>query len=469
MRWRLSPLLILFLALATTTVSAEEKKSVGVLVDLSGGLATYGNDIKNTLEIAKEDINNYFKEKGLPYEIEFYYEDTRADPKVTLEKVQSLYARGINIILGPLGSGEVANIKDYVTSNKIVVVSPSSTALPTIIGFTKPEEKKYIFRLITTDNYQTRAIVKELEELGIKGVVMIYLGNAWGKGLYECIKPELEKKGIKLQDAIEYPDPAPADFSPYIAKLESGVNELLKTFKPNEVAIIAFCYEEVANILAQTSDDSVLFKVTWLGSDAIAQSTKVLEVADKAQKVGLYSTVFEAKGPALENLKKKYQEKGYGECPHQYALNAYDAAWIIALAYAELMQEKGSYDPDAMVEKIRKVTEKYSEGEYGFKPVTGYIKLNEWNDRSSGDYAIYYVAGDKWVLAGIWKFETGSIEWFHKPALPAETPTETATPTETPVETKTPAEKVEKKGPGFETIFAVAGLVAVAYLTRRKP
>ena len=131
------------------------------------------------------------------------------------------------------------------------------------------------------------------------------------------------------------------------------------------------------------------------------------------------------------------------------------------------MQEKGSYDADGMVEKIRKVTEKYSEGEYGFKPVTGYIKLNEWNDRASGDYAIYYVAGDKWDLAGIWKFETGSIEWFHKPIPPAqavETPAET--PAEKPAEEKPTAE--EKKGPGFEAIFAVAGLVAVAYLMRRR-
>jgi len=67
---------------------------IGVLVDLSGPLATYGNDIKNTLEIAKEDINAYFKEKGLSYKVEFYVEDTRVDPKIALDKVQALYGRG---------------------------------------------------------------------------------------------------------------------------------------------------------------------------------------------------------------------------------------------------------------------------------------------------------------------------------------------------------------------------------------
>jgi len=113
--------IVIGLLLMPTALAEEKEISIGVLVDLSGPLATYGNDIKNTLEIAKEDINAYFKEKGLPYKVEFYYEDTRVDPKVALDKVQALYGRGIRLIIGPMGSGEVKNIKDFVTSNKIII------------------------------------------------------------------------------------------------------------------------------------------------------------------------------------------------------------------------------------------------------------------------------------------------------------------------------------------------------------
>ena len=475
MNWKVLMMVVTLLAVSATAVSAEEEISIGVLTDLSGPLSTYGNDIKNTLDIAKEDINKYFKEKGLPYEVKFYYEDTRVDPKITLDKVQSLYAKEIKLIIGPMGSGEVANIKDFVTSNKIIIVSPSSTALPRIIGFTKPEEKKYIFRFVGIDNLQSKAIAGELKDLGIKGVVITYIGNAWGKGLYECIKPQLEEAGIEIAKVVEYPDQTPADFSPYIAELESGVKELLSKYKPSEVAVVAFSYEELYTMIAQTGENSPLFKVLWFGCDGCAKSGRIDEVCGKVTKIGVYSTLFESKGPAYEELKKKYQEKGFGDTPYQYALNAYDAAWVLALAYAELKQEKGSYDADAMVEKIREVTKKYSKGEYGVKPVSGSIELDEWNDRASGDYAIYYVNDKcKWDTAGIWKFETGTIEWFHKPTLPApaETPTPTPTVTETPVETKTPAEtpaeKVEKKGPGFEAIFAMAGLVAIAYVMRRR-
>ena len=51
---------------------------------------------------------------------------------------------------------------------------------------------------------------------------------------------------------------------------------------------------------------------------------------------------------------------------------------------------------------------------------------------------------------------------------PTPAPTKTPAPTPTPVETPKPTPTPEKKTPGFEAIFAIAGLVAVAYLLRRR-
>ena len=461
--------LLLTLVLLIPLASAEKEISIGVLVDLSGPLTTYGTDIKNTLEIAEEDINKYFEENGMDYVVKFYYEDTKVDPKVALDKVQALYGRGINLIIGPMGSGEVKNIKEFVTSNKIVIISPSSTALPSIIGFTKPEEKKYIFRFVGTDDLQTDAIASELKDVGIKAVVITYIGNAWGRGLYECIEPKIE--GIEIGEVVEYPDPPPADFTPYIATLESAVSDLLKKYKPEEVAVITFSYEEVYTMIAQTKQDSVLFNVLWFGSDGNAKSGKIGEVCNKVIKIGHYSTLFESKGKAYDELASKYKERGFGETPYQYALNAYDAAWVLALSYVEVLNETGSYDPDAMAEKIPVVTEKFSKGEYGVYPVSGYITLNEWNDRASGDYAIWFVNQNcEWDKAGTWLFKNKTISWTYKPSLPVTTvtpttPVTTATPTTvtTPAKPTTPVTPT----PGFEAVFAIVGLIAVAYALRR--
>ncbi|MDI3502933.1 MAG: branched-chain amino acid transport system substrate-binding protein [Archaeoglobi archaeon] len=447
----ISALLVLSPLTVASAQSEKETIEIGVLVDLSGPLTTYGMNIRNTMMIAEEDINSYFEEKGLPYEVKFYYEDTKVNANIALEKIQSLYSRGVKLIVGPMASGEVAHVKNYVTSNKIIIVSPSSTALPSLLGITTPEEKKYIFRFVGTDDLQTDAIAGEIKSYGMKAVVITYIGNAWGKGLYETIKPKLEANGIEVVGYVEYPDnPIPADFSPYISELEGLVKDALERYSNAEVGVVAFSYEEVATMLAQTPESSPLLNILWFGCDGTAKSSKVLEDApEKAKRIALLSTLFESQGPGIEQLRAKFEQKGLSGEPYQYAMNAYDAAWVLALSYVEVVEEKGSYDPDAMAEKIPEVTKKYSEGEYGVEPVSGYIELNEWNDRATGDYAIWYVSPEgQWEKAGTWHFSDGSVEWISKPSVPQ-------------------VQVTEKETPGFEALFGVLALLTVSLVLRR--
>ncbi|HEC57658.1 MAG TPA: ABC transporter substrate-binding protein [Candidatus Syntrophoarchaeum butanivorans] len=383
---------------------------IGLLVDLSGPLMTYGEDIKNAVTIASEDINSYFEENGRPYRVKVYVEDTKVDPKIALDKVMTLHGKGIKLIVGPMGSGEVKQIAEYVIANDIIIVSPSSTAAPELLGITKPEEKRYIFRFVALDTFQTKAIAKELDELGIKAVCIVNIGNGWGKGLKDYIIPELEGYGIEVKDTIEYPDPAPADFTPYIATLENDISDLTESYELSEIGVVVFSYEEAYTMLSQVKDDSILLDVRWIGCDGTAKSDKVMDVCDKADAVGFYSTVFESKGEAYDNLNETFYER-YGKTPYQYGLNAYDATWVLALAYAELSESGREYSASEMSRTIKDVTEKYSKGEYGQETVSGYITLDEYNDRASGDYAIFKVENCTWKEVGIWRYETGEIRW----------------------------------------------------------
>jgi branched-chain amino acid transport system substrate-binding protein len=374
---------------------SEVEIPIGILADLSGPLTTYGEDIKATVEIAVEEINKYFEAKGKPYRVKLYVEDTKVDPKIALDKVQSLHGKGVRLIVGPMGSGEVKNIAEYVTANKIIIVSPSSTAIPPLLGVTKPEEKKFIFRFVATDDFQTQAIAKEAAELGVKGVVIAYVGNAWGKGLADAIQPLFQQYGIEVANVVEYPDPPPADFAQYLATIEQNINDLVSKYGEDKVAVVAFSYEEAYTMLSQVPADSILMKVMWLGCDGTAKSRKISEMCDRVNAVKMYSTLFDSKGKSYEQLNKTYFER-YGRTTYQYGLDAYDG---------------GKFDPDAVAEVIPAVTEKYSKGEYGVTPVSGFIKLNEWNDRASGDYAIWGVENCNWVLKGVWKSETNEIVW----------------------------------------------------------
>lgn len=395
----------------TEMPAAEEVTiPIGVLVDLSGPLTTYGEDIRDLLTISEENINSYFMENEKPYRVEFFVEDTRVDPKIALDKVQALHGKGVRLFVGPMGSGEVKNIAGYINDNKLIIVSPSSTAIPELLGVTKPEEKKYIFRFVATDDFQTKAIASEAANLGIKAVVIVNVGNAWGKGLADFGAPEFENVGIEVKNTVEYPDPPPADFTSYIETVEADVDELLQTYSPEEVALVAFSYEEVYTLLSQVSDDSALIDVMWLGCDGTAKSRRVAEMCDDVNKIGMYSTLFESKGDEYMSVNETYYNE-FGKTPYQYALDAYDGAWVIALSFAQVYDSKGEYDPDEMASVMPTVTEKYSEGEYGVSPVSGYVKLNDWNDRASGDYAIWGVQDCDWVLKGIWSSTTNEVSW----------------------------------------------------------
>jgi branched-chain amino acid transport system substrate-binding protein len=390
----------------------EVEIPVGVLVDLSGPLTTYGEDIKTTVTIASEDINEKFKEEGKPYRVKLYVEDTKADPKIALDTVMALQAKDVKLIVGPMTSGEVKNVNEYIRSNKIIIASPSATAETKYIGVTTPEEKNYMFRFVPTDSFQTKAIAKVAHELGVKAVVITYTGNAWGKGLEEFGKEEFEKQGIEVKNSVEYPDPSPADFTPYIATLEGNVNELEKNYSQDEIAVVAFSYEEVATMLAQTKENSVLLNVKWIGCDGVSKSSKVItDVSGKANKVKLYSTVSETKGgKEFDNLNSTcYQQTG--NSPQSYGLNAYDATWVLALSFAKVYDEQGKFDEAALAEAVPKVAEEYSAGNYSVSPVSGEVKFNEYNDRVGSEYNIYSVSNESWIESGVWKFATDEIEW----------------------------------------------------------
>lgn len=393
-------------------VETEIEIPVGVLVDLSGPLTTYGNDIKTSVTIAGEDINEKFETDGKPYRVKLYIENTKADSKIALDTVMALQTKDVKLIVGPMSSGELKNINEYANSNKIIVASPSSTAETKYIGVTTPEEKKYVFRFVPTDSFQTKGIAELAHELGVKAVVISYTGNAWGKGLEEFGREEFEKQGIEVKTSVEYPDPSPADFTPYIATLEENVDALMKDYTSEEIAVVTFSYEEVATMLAQAKDDSVLLDVKWIGCDGTSKSSKIIEdVSGKANRIKLYSTVSETKGgKEFDDLNSTYYQQ-MGSSPQGYGLNSYDATWVLALSFAEIYDKEGKYNASAVAEIMPRVAEEYSTGEYGIYPVSGEVRFNEYKDRIGSEYRIYAVSDGSWNEVGVWKFATNEVEW----------------------------------------------------------
>lgn len=381
---------------ATAAGQLPSEVPIGALIPLSGALSSYGENGKNALILAEEDINDYVHNTlGLNVAFKIYIEDTKTSPDGALEAVKSLAAKGIKVYVGPYASGEASKVLSYLKENNLVTISPSST-FPGLAIAGDP-----LFRTVPTDVTQGKALAHIIWQSGIRKLVIIYRNDDWGVGLRDAIKENFEAMGGTTTE-IPY-DPYAAVYSAEVSKLADAVNAF---GAGADVGVVLISFEEGTGILSLAKDYSVLMDVKWFGTDGIAYSTRIAEsVGDVVSAVFVGSTIYTpAKSPKKDAFIEKYRSR-FGIDPHPYSMNLYDSAWIAALAILEARV----YDGQAVAKAIPEVADRY----FG---VTGWTALDDAGDRAYGDYVItnvQLVDGQyKWVDVGIYNAATGTVQWF---------------------------------------------------------
>ncbi len=89
-------LLIVFCAISinTSSISAEGKIKIGLLVPISGNNKAIGQQIVKSTRMALKDINNQ--------NLEIFLKDTNSDPSTTIRSAIELKEMGIKIVIGPV-------------------------------------------------------------------------------------------------------------------------------------------------------------------------------------------------------------------------------------------------------------------------------------------------------------------------------------------------------------------------------
>jgi len=346
---------------------------IGAALPLTGGLQSYGIGVKNAVELAVEDANKVCT--GIEFKL--LVEDTATDPTKALEKVQTLYAKGAKLVVGPMSSREVSSVKSFADQNKIIIFSPSSTSpLLALQG-------DWVYRIVPTDFAQGAAVADLLKQLGVKRAVIIYRNDAWGVGLKDAISDESKKIGVQIIESMGY-DPDPKAFPTAVPEAIRKLSALLG--QPGaDAAIIFITFEDdgIAAIQA-AAQDPVLSKVRWIGTDGIAYSEALIKQVGKEMAAGKLLGTIAAPDPAdpkFQEFKQKYKTK-YGKDPVAYDPYGYDAAMMLMRIVCEI----GTDDP----EKVKAALEQWGkEGKY--QGVTGKVYLDAAGDRAYPNYIIWGV------------------------------------------------------------------------------
>jgi branched-chain amino acid transport system substrate-binding protein len=415
---------------------------LGALLPLTGDLASYGQRAKVAVQMAQDDINKYTASKGLNVKFEFVILDTQTKPDVALQQLQTLNAQSVKAVVGPMTSAEVRNLLSYATSNKILMVSPSSTAAALAVP-----NRGYLYRTVTTDLFQDKAIAKMIVHFGYKYVAILYRGDAWGDGIAGNFPDEFAKKGGTVVGKVRY-DPNTKDFTNELSTLNNYVTNAINTYGKDKVAVLTISFDEAAVILNQAKSYSTLMSVRWFGTDGTADITKILtDAGEVASKVGLYSTIFTPAASAKLNDFISRFRAIYGSDPDSYSIISYDSAWLIALAVIKA----GTYDGEQIKNLLPSVAAEYD-------GVSGKIEFDQYGDRASGDYKISYVSKDasgnyNWVVYGIWHYATDDITVLQ---------TTTTTTTTTLTTTTTTTTAATAAAGGFDTTtLAIVGVIVI--------
>lgn len=367
---------------------------VGVLLPVTGDLASYGVDTKYGLEMALEHFNAYLDENGADWRMSLTIEDTQTDPIIALEKTQSLDGKGIKYILGPSSSSEIRNIMAYVNSNNMLLISPSSTSPKLAI----PDDN--IFRFVPDDRNQGGVIAALLADRGINSVVIIYRGDIWGDGLAETTQVAFEASGGHVDELIRY-SPEVTVFSAEALALSKSIDSMLERYDMSEVGVIVMSFDEASHLFNSATDYDNLSTIPWIGTEGVTGSHTITgdeRASEFAEATGLMALQFSTSdNQQFVDVRAEYEERAGSPPNNNYVYASYDSLWALGLALDEV-----GLDVDDLKEQFPKTVDAYT-------GTLGDTKLNDAGDLAITDYEFLTVANSEWVPAARYDASSGTI------------------------------------------------------------
>jgi len=380
---------------------AENKEiAIGGLFSLTGNWATLGVTSKAAMEIGIEDVNQYLSAGATGFHFTASIQDTKLIPATALTAVTAMKANGIEVVIGPQSSAEVAAIKSYVNDNGVLLISQSSTAGTLAIA------NDNVFRLTPSDTLEAVALVGLMKADAVTTVIPYWRNDAGNVGLQVATRALFGPSAVKA--GVQY-EPTTTDFAASIAALKTQVQAAItERGGTNGVAVAHAGFDEVVDVFKLAAADPVLSSVRWYGTDGTALNEPLRTnavAAAFAKKVNFWTPtpgVDDGAKARWEPIATRIAAKA-GAQPDAFALAVYDAVWLAAQAY---IATGGTGHPAAL--KSAFVTA--ADGFYG---ASGWTKLNPAGDRKFGDFDFFVLnqtgSNFAWTLAAQYNTQTGIL------------------------------------------------------------
>jgi branched-chain amino acid transport system substrate-binding protein len=326
---------------------------IGVNMELSGAVATYGQSTVDGIELAIDEVNAAGGIDGKQVELVKYDNKSDAAEATTLA-TKLMTEDDVACVLGPATSGAFKAEIPVANDNKVPVISGSATADDVTVDASGVKE--YAFRICFNDSYQGTAMANfAYKNLKVKKVVII-LDNAsdYSKGLAKSFNDTFTEVGgtIAAEEAFVAGE---TDFNAVITKIKD---------KDFDAIFIPGYYQEAGLIIKQARAQGI--DVPIMGADGFDSPTLVeLSGAAAANDIYFsnhYSSLDEES--VVVDFIKAFKEK-HDKDPDAFNALGYDLAKFACDGIARAGGEGGEALKDALA------------GTEEFKGVTGTFSVDE--------------------------------------------------------------------------------------------
>lgn len=350
--------------------AAGDTIKIGINCELSGAVASYGDNARNGALLAIEEINAAGGVLGK--QLEPLVRDNQSKTDEAMNVSAALVDEGMVAQIGPLTSGAVAGSTPIAMENQIPLIAPAATADNVTVDDKTNKVRDFIFRVCYRDSDQGRRMADfAIDTLGVKTAAIFgSTSDDYAKGLAKYFKEQFEAKGgtIVAEEGFMNGD---KDFRGTLTKIR-GTNP--------EFIYVPGYYTEVSVLIKQARDLGINVPIGggdgWDSPDMIAVAGA--EALNNTYFTNHYSV--EDPDPAIQNFVKAYQAK-HNKLPDSFAALGYDSMKLLA----DAITRAGSADPVKIKEALEQTKD--------FAGITGTMSINEFHNPVKDIVVIEYKDG----------------------------------------------------------------------------
>lgn len=302
---------------------------IGANLELSGGVASYGQSLSEGLDLALEEIN---KEGVNGKKIEVVKVDNKSDPaEATAGALKLVSQNKVVTLVGAATSTSTLSQVQIAEKNKIPIITPTGTN-PDITS-KGGKVNDFVFRTCFIDPFQgTVAANFASKELKSKNAaVFTETSSDYSKGLAKAFEESYTKNGGKIAAKEAYVK-GDTDFRATLTRIKAA--------NPDFVFLPGY-YEEVGLIVKQARE--IGLNVPFMGGDGW-DSPKLIEIAGAKALNNTYITnhySVEDKDPKVQKFVSAFKAKYKDKTPDGFAALGYDTGYLLA----DAIKRAGDADP----------------------------------------------------------------------------------------------------------------------------